>query len=178
VNRLFTFSNYGATSNNGTKATPNLSGDLLGDWREEVIYRSSDNSNLLLFTTTSITSTRIHTLMHDPQYRVAIAWQNTAYNQPPHPSFYIGGGMATPPRPNIVLVGNNSSQTGIVSGGTYYITARHSGQNVDVEGRSTADGANILQYTPSTATNQQWVVTDIGGGYYNLKAVRKKHGCL
>ena len=36
------------------------------------------------------TDPRIYTLMHDPQYRVAIAWQNTAYNQPPHPSFSIG----------------------------------------------------------------------------------------
>ena len=42
--------------------------------------------------------------MHDPQYRVAIAWQNTAYNQPPHPSFFIGDGMATPPQPNVYVV--------------------------------------------------------------------------
>lgn len=104
--RLVTFSDFGtATHVNGTKATPCLSGDLLGDWREEVIFKSSDNTKLLLFTTTLPTSTRIYTLMHDPQYRVAIAWQNAAYNQPPHPSFYIGGGMATPPTPNIVLVG-------------------------------------------------------------------------
>ena len=46
---------------------------------------------------------RIYTLLHDPQYRVAIAWQNTAYNQPPHPSFFIGDGMTTPPRPDIYL---------------------------------------------------------------------------
>ncbi len=24
------------------------------------------------------------------QYRVALAWQNVAYNQPPHPSFFVG----------------------------------------------------------------------------------------
>lgn len=42
--------------------------------------------------------------MHDPQYRLAIAWQNTAYNQPPHPSFYLGDSMAAPPVPNIVMV--------------------------------------------------------------------------
>ena len=90
-----------AASNNGTKATPTLSGVILGDWREEVIWRTSDNARLRIYTTRDVTSTRITTLLHDPQYRVAIAWQNTAYNQPPHPSFFIGNGMATPPRPNI-----------------------------------------------------------------------------
>ncbi len=39
--------------------------------------------------------------MHDPQYRVAIWWQNGAYNQPPHPSFHIGEGMAAAPKPDI-----------------------------------------------------------------------------
>ena len=35
--------------------------------------------------------------MHEPVYRLGIAWQNVAYNQPPHVSFYLGGGMAKPP---------------------------------------------------------------------------------
>jgi rhamnogalacturonan endolyase len=89
------------SSNNGTKATPTLSADLLGDWREEIVWRESDNSALRLYTTTAPTARRIYTLMHDPQYRVAISWQNVAYNQPPHPSFAIGKGMAAPPKPNI-----------------------------------------------------------------------------
>jgi rhamnogalacturonan endolyase len=88
-------------SNNGTKATPSLSADLLGDWREEIIWREADNSALRLYTTSDVTTRRIYTLMHDPQYRVAIAWQNVGYNQPPHPSFAIGQGMAAPPKPNI-----------------------------------------------------------------------------
>ena len=90
-------------SNNGTKATPSLSGDIFGDWREEVIWPTTNNTALRIYTTTNVTTTRIHTLMHDPMYRVAIAWQNTAYNQPPHPSFHIGNGMATPPTPNIYV---------------------------------------------------------------------------
>lgn len=92
----------GVSSNNSTKATPALSADILGDWREEVIWRSSDNTSLRIYTTTIPTTNRIFTLMHDHQYRAAIAWQNTGYNQPPHPSFYIGEGMTTPPQPNIV----------------------------------------------------------------------------
>ncbi|WP_203906855.1 rhamnogalacturonan lyase, partial [Rhizocola hellebori] len=99
--RLLTAS--GVASNNGTKATPALSGDILGDWREEVIWRTSDSTALRIYTTTTPTTTRIFTLAHDPMYRVALAWQNTAYNQPPHPSFFLGNGMSTPPQPNIYV---------------------------------------------------------------------------
>jgi autotransporter-associated beta strand protein len=95
-------SDAGIASNNGTKATPALSADLFGDWREEVIWRETGNNALRIYTTTATTTHRIYTLMHDRQYREAIAWQNTGYNQPPHPSFYLGDGMAPPPAPNIV----------------------------------------------------------------------------
>jgi rhamnogalacturonan endolyase len=99
--RLLTGSNV--SSNNSTKSTPALSGDILGDWREEVIWRTSDNSALRIYSTSTSTTRRIFTLMHDTQYRVAIAWQNTAYNQPPHPSFFLGDGMSNPAQPNIYL---------------------------------------------------------------------------
>ena len=95
----------GTTSNNGTKSTPALSGDIFGDWREEVVLRTTSNNALRIYTTTTVATNRIYTLLHDPQYRVAIAWQNTAYNQPPHPGFFIGANMPAPPAPNIVLVG-------------------------------------------------------------------------
>ncbi|XVV07919.1 cellulose binding domain-containing protein [Actinosynnema sp. CA-248983] len=97
--RLLTGS--GVHSNNGTKSNPSLSGDILGDWREEVIWPTTDNRALRIYATPIQTDRRIPTLMHDPMYRVAIAWQNTAYNQPPHPSFHIGSGMATPPWPDV-----------------------------------------------------------------------------
>ncbi len=102
TDRLFTAE--GCLSNNGSKSTPALSADLFGDWREEVILRTSDNKSLRIFTTTIPTDRRIYTLMHDPQYRLAIAWQNVAYNQPPHVGFFLGEGMKAPPKPNIVLV--------------------------------------------------------------------------
>ncbi len=91
------------TSNNGSKATPTLSADILGDWREEVIWRTMDNKELRIYTTTIPTEHRFYTLMHDPQYRLSIAWQNVGYNQPPHTSFYLGEGMKQPPRPAIAL---------------------------------------------------------------------------
>ncbi|MGY1452480.1 rhamnogalacturonan lyase family protein [Streptomyces sp. SS8] len=99
--RLLTGS--GVASSNGTKSTPVLSGDLFGDWREEVIWRHSDNSALRIHATTVPTDLKLHTLVHDAQYRVALAWQNTAYNQPPHPGFFLGQGMSTPPQPNVYL---------------------------------------------------------------------------
>jgi rhamnogalacturonan endolyase len=89
------------SSNNGSKSAPTLVADLIGDWREEVIWRESNNTALRLYTTTDLTTRRIYTLMHDPQYRVAISWQNVGYNQPPHPSFHIGADMAPPPTPDI-----------------------------------------------------------------------------
>ncbi len=87
----------GCSSNNGSKSTPNLSADILGDWREEVIFRTSDNKNLRVFTTTIPTTYKMYTLMHDAVYRNGIAWQNTAYNQPPHAGFYIGDDMDVVP---------------------------------------------------------------------------------
>jgi rhamnogalacturonan endolyase len=93
---LLNGADYNAGSNNGTKATPVLSADLLGDWREEVVWRTADNTELLVFSTTIPTTHRIPTLMHDAQYRVQVAGQNAGYNQPPHTSFYIGEGV-TPP---------------------------------------------------------------------------------
>lgn len=96
----------GCSSNNGTKATPCLQADILGDWREEAVWRTSDNKYLNIYTTTDVTSRRIYTLMHDPVYRLGIAWQNTAYNQPPHTGFFLGNGMNTPPEPSIYLAGD------------------------------------------------------------------------
>jgi rhamnogalacturonan endolyase len=86
----------GAVSNNGTKATPALSADLWGDWREEIVWRSRDNRELRIYTSTIPTRHRLVTLMHDPQYRMAVAWQNTAYNQPPHPSFALDESLPLP----------------------------------------------------------------------------------
>ena len=74
-------------SNNGTKGNPCLSGDILGDWREEVIWPSEDQTELRIYSTTIPAVDRRATWMNDRQYRLAIAWQNVAYNQPPHSSF-------------------------------------------------------------------------------------------
>lgn len=104
TNRLLEAGQYNCVRNNGTKSNPVLSADIWGDWREEVIYRTTDNKELRIFSTTITTPHRFYTLMHDPQYRLSIAWQNVAYNQPPHTGFHLGEGMQPPPKPNIVLL--------------------------------------------------------------------------
>lgn len=77
----------GVVSNNGTKGNPCLSGDILGDWREEIIWASEDQKELRIYVTTLPAVDKRVTLMNDRQYRLAIAWQNVAYNQPPHTSY-------------------------------------------------------------------------------------------
>ena len=76
--------------NNSTKSNPGLVADIFGDWREEIIYRLSDGMGARIYFSTIPTTYRLTTLMHDSQYRVAVAWQNVGYNQPAHQSYYIG----------------------------------------------------------------------------------------
>jgi len=97
TDRKLTVYNYGISNNNSTKSNPCLIADILGDWREELICRTSDNTELRIFTTPYESEYGIYTLMHDPQYRLSIAWQNVGYNQPAHTGFFLGDGMETPP---------------------------------------------------------------------------------
>ena len=103
---ISTLKNLGSTSNaescNTTKATPNLQADLFGDWREEVILHDGQTqSDLIIFTTTIPTEYKVPCLMTDRQYREAIAWQNVAYNQPPHLSYNLEAKFNV--RPGIVI---------------------------------------------------------------------------
>jgi large repetitive protein len=136
TNNLFTAA--GSSSNNGTKANPMLQADLFGDWREEVMFRADDSSEMRIYSTTAPTEHRIRTLMHDPNYRLAIAWQNVGYNQPPHPSFYLGVGMTTPLAPSIytteqkvetLTVAAASGNTTIAAGNTLQMTATVAPEN-------------------------------------------------
>ena len=131
----------GCSSNNSTKSTPCLSGDILGDWREEVIWRTTDNTALHIYTTTIPATNRLYTLMHDRTYREGIAWQNSAYNQPPHTGFYLGDGMSTPPVPNMYAAGASAGPIVVQSeAGTW-------------------DAAGVLE-----TTNAGWT----GTGYVNV----------
>ncbi len=94
---------HGTQTNNDTKATPCYQGDLLGDWREELVLRTT-GGNIRIYTTTDPTPWRNYTLWHDTQYRQAMVWQMCGYNQPPHTSYFLGElegiTMAPPPLTN------------------------------------------------------------------------------
>ena len=80
----------GCMWNNGTKANPCLQGDILGDWREEVLMRDDDSTELRLYMTPYQTKYRFHTFLEDPVYRNSLANENVGYNQPTQPGFYFG----------------------------------------------------------------------------------------
>jgi len=148
ADRLYTIYNAAPiSSNNSTKSNPCLTADILGDWREEMLFRASDNQSLYLFTTPYLTDKRIYTLMHDPQYRVAVAWQNSAYNQPPYPSFFLGTDMATPPIPNISLVASTALPINLIE-----FKAKAAGGKVDLTW-STASETNNKYFTVERSKN-------------------------
>ncbi|POH61092.1 G-D-S-L family lipolytic protein [Arthrobacter glacialis] len=96
----------GTLTNNDTKGSPSLQADLFGDWREEIVTRLDDSSALRIATTVDLTDHRLRTLQSDPVYRLGVAWQNTAYNQPPHTSYFLGVGMTAPKAPSIAYTGS------------------------------------------------------------------------
>lgn len=95
----------GCVSCNSTKATPCLSADLFGDWREEIVWSTADSKYLRIYATPYTTDYRITTLMHDPQYRMQTACEQSGYNQPPHTSFYLGSDQPLPERPAVTVLG-------------------------------------------------------------------------
>ncbi len=160
--RLLTAYNFGASANNGSKSNPSLSADILGDWREEVIWRHHENDRLLIFTTTIPTKRKNYTLMHDPIYRLSIAWQNVAYNQPPHTGFYFADGA---PTPNIELIERDMSA---MSYGNFYLNPVHSNMALDVTD-------DISQQEPDESGNQVWRFTKQDGGYEIFSYVTEQY---
>ena len=160
--RLLTADN--TTSNNGTKSTPTLQADLFGDWREEVILRLTTNNALRVFTSTMPTSYKLYTFMHDPVYRVAVSWQNSSYNQPPHPGFYVASDMDFPPPvPNIQLI------SGLYRGSGKVI------KNLivsDFENSSKWSIADSLNQKTSLYGNETIYSTDIPGSYIGTEWIK------
>lgn len=123
------FSASGCTKINVTKSNPALQADLFGDWREEVVYPTTDGNYLRVFTTTTPTDYKIKTLMHDPVYRSGVAAEQTAYNQPPHVGMYLAADLFTPDIINLEITslplkttyyaGDKLDTTGLVVKATY-----------------------------------------------------------
>ncbi len=165
---------YNASSTcNGSKSTPNLQADILGDWREELIlWSSNDNSTLNVFTTNTSSNFRVPTLMHDHTYRMGVAWQNVAYNQPPHIGYYlpdsVGGRIfldaVSGEAEQTIELGDSitpiifhyKNATGVSKSGTYAslgitVTIDKEAQTVTIQGTPTKVGT--ARYTLKTSGN-------------------------
>lgn len=79
----------GTHTNNWTKGNPCLVADVFGDWREELLVRTSDSTAVRIYLSTEVTNHKLYTLMHDAQYRTDVSRQNDGYNQPAYTSFYF-----------------------------------------------------------------------------------------
>ncbi len=106
INRLLTAD--GCAANNGSKNNPCLTADIMGDWREELVLRTSDSKYLRIYNTKYTTETRLTTLMHDVHYRTQVAGEQNCYNQPAHTSFFLGTGYDLPERPAVTINGKSS----------------------------------------------------------------------
>lgn len=130
MSNIFSARNYDCVSINGTKANPSLQADLFGDWREEVVYPTTNGTALRVFSTTDTTDYKIKTLMQDPVYRSGVAAEQTAYNQPPHVGFYMGKevfdtrtltsiAVTTQPTKTSYVPGESFDRTGMVVKANY-----------------------------------------------------------
>jgi len=105
----------GMNSCNSSKSTPCLTADIFGDWREELVLRTNADDALHIYTTTTPTTNRLYTLMHDPIYRMSVCSEQAAYNQPPEPGIYIGPGMTLPQaKPSIKYYDGSVSTADII----------------------------------------------------------------
>ncbi|MEI5522862.1 hypothetical protein WB401_06095 [Streptomyces brasiliscabiei] len=104
--RLVSTWNHGAVT--AAQGGPTLVGDLFGDWREEAVYTDAAHDELIVFTTNQPTTARLYTLAHNPAYRNAMTFKG--YMQSHHPDYFLGAGMAQPPRPDIAYAGSGSTQ--------------------------------------------------------------------
>ena len=163
IDTLFTAN--GCDSCNGTKATPNLSADLFGDWREELILHTTDSKKLRIFCTPYETDVRLTTLMHDMQYRMQVATEQNCYNQPPHPSFYLGSDQPLPERPAVTINGGETGSDGpaVINTEPIY-QIRNLGSGLYLAG----ENGKAVQKGVSLAGELLWKFSDLGDGKYVL----------
>lgn len=165
------FASYNAQTCNTTKATPCLQADILGDWREElVMWDGTNSSDLLIFSTTIESKYRVPTLMEDHNYRLAIAWQNCAYNQPPHLGYYLPDRFSTDARIKVV----SGTPTQSIELGKPFKTVEGSFELCDdVKATGLPAGVEItvdkaagtfsISGTPEAVGTYKFTVTTVGG---------------
>ena len=190
------FSTSGTKNCNWTKNTPSAVGDVLGDWREEIIVRTSDNKYVRVYTTSTSTKYRNYTLWHDHQYRQGMVWETIGYNQPPHASYFLGElegiTVAPPPLTNTgrVTVGNGSA-IGKSLDGQHVLVCDYADTNVSLEDGAqpwvaTFNVPSWVQGTNSSITNGNakinytYYTCNVTGGYLagDARLVKQGDGVL
>jgi autotransporter-associated beta strand protein len=78
---------------------PAFWGDILGDWREELVLVASDYSELRVYVSKLTATNRIYCLMQNPQYRDQATCKG--YYQASYVDYYLGNGMPVPAPPPI-----------------------------------------------------------------------------
>lgn len=177
-------------TNNSTKGHPCLTSDILGDWREEVLLRTTDGK-LRIYTTTEPTQWREPSLWYDHQYRQGMLWESQGYNQPPHTSFFLGEleGYTQAPPPL-----TNRGKKVIEDGGTINTTDEHllvyDTKDISVK---VADGASPYMVTvnapswtqghdgttPQEITTERYETKLEGGAFSgNMRLVKQGEGIL
>lgn len=186
----------GSMTNNDTKGTPCYQGDILGDWREEVIMRTA-NGNIRIYTTDIETPWRNYTLWHDHQYRNAMVWQMCGYNQPPHVSYFMGQleGITRTPAP-LTMTGRTEIKKGATIGSAHndkhIILCEAADATVSVTNGATPYIFTVNTPTwvqgsaPSEATKQEYDITTttythtVTGGAFGgtMRLVKQGDGIL
>lgn len=139
----------GAASNNSTKSNPCLIADMLGDWREEVLWRSTNSWEIRIYTTTIPATNRFWTFMHDRQYRAAVTWQQSSYNQPTDTSFFVGAGMAPQPNAGIITHLDTTGPVITTPGDISADATDASGASIDFAASALDDVSGVVAVTSS-----------------------------
>ena len=145
------------------RGAPMFYGDILGDWREEVICTGSDYASLVIVSTTIPTDYRFNTFAQDPAYRNDMT--SKGYVQSNMLSYYFGSDMDTPSQPDINIIG----QVALEENTVYAVRNVNSGRCLDVYKSSSADGTNVQQYsTVASKAGNTWTVKKSNDGYYYI----------
>ena len=147
------------------RGAPMFYGDILGDWREEIICTGSDFASLVIVSTTMPTDYRLNCLAQDPAYRNDMT--SKGYYQSNMLSYYLGTGMDDPGQPDVRYIG----ETALDEQAVYAIRNVNSSRVMDVAKSERADGTNVQQYgTVPGKANNTWTVRAAGDGYYYIQS--------
>ena len=136
--------------------------------------RTTDNKHLRVWCTTSPTDIRLTTLMHDAQYRAQNCCQQSAYNQPPHPSFFLGTGYSLPARPKVTVLGEkeqNISDGKLIKAFSVNDKSNYSSWSIQsglsIGNEVFGDRNCKFTYIPESLIGEEWIRTSCNSKMYS-----------